>query len=116
MNKILNIIILSIIFIISFYLRLDAYIINNSFFTDEVLLFANVFSKGYIELIQPLQIFQSAPYIFLILSKFICSHIGVNELCMRFIPFISSIISVFLFYKLISVIFKSINLQNKSVT
>ena len=106
MKKYLNILFLTSILILSFYLRLDAYLVNNSFFTDEVLLFANVFSKNYIQLIQPLQFFQSAPYIFLVLSKFIANHVGINELCLRFIAFFSSVVSVFLFYKLITIIFK----------
>ena len=107
MKKYLNFLILVSIFIIGFYLRLDAYLINNSFFTDEVLLFANIFSKNYLELIQPLQYFQSAPWLFLILNKFVVNHVGINELCLRFIPFLSSIISLFLFYKLTTLVFKN---------
>ena len=107
MKKDLNIFVLLSIFILGLYLRLDAFLLNNSFFTDEVLLFANVFSKSYIELFQPLQYFQSAPYIFLVLSKFISNNVGITELCLRFIPFLSSIISLFLFYKLSLIVFKS---------
>ena len=107
MKKYLNFLVLFSIFILSFYLRWDAYIINNSFFTDEVLLFANIFNRNYIELLQPLQFFQSAPYIFLLLSKFVSLHIGINELCLRFIPFIFSLFSVFAFYKLSTLVFNN---------
>ena len=78
MKKDLNIFVLLSIFVLGLYLRLDAFLLNNSFFTDEVLLFANVFSKSYIELFQPLQYFQSAPYIFLVLSKFISNNVGIT--------------------------------------
>lgn len=54
----------------------------------------------------PLNYFQSAPYLFLALSKFV-SNFGINELCFRFIPFLSSLISVYLFYLLSKEIFQT---------
>ena len=66
-----NKLILSIIFIIAFYLRFDAYLLNNSFFTDEVLLAFNTLSKSYLSLLKPLDFFQSAPYLFLVFTKLI---------------------------------------------
>lgn len=38
---------------------------------------------------------QSAPFVFVILNKFILSYIGSNSLCIYFIPFVCSIFSVF---------------------
>ncbi len=90
--------ILVLIFLLAIYLRLDAYLINNSFFTDEILLAQNIFERSYAELFLPLNYFQSAPYLFLLISKLISSTIGINEFCFRLFPFISSLISVFLFY------------------
>ena len=107
MNKYANVLILLSILVISFYLRLDAYLINNSFFTDEVLLFSNIFSSNYLKLIQPLNYYQSAPYLFLIICKFISSNIGITELCLRFIPLLSSLLSVIVFYKLSKYVFKT---------
>lgn len=95
-----------LIFAIAFYLRLDAYLINNSFFTDEILLAQNIIERNGIELFYPLNYFQSAPFLFLILSKAV-SLININELAFRFIPFISSILSVYLFYILIKDLFKT---------
>ncbi len=102
-----NKLILSIIFIIAFYLRFDAYLLNNSFFTDEVLLAFNTLSKSYLSLLKPLDFFQSAPYLFLVFTKLIVSNFGVNELCFRFIPFVSGIFSVIVFYKLCNLILKT---------
>ena len=63
--------ILVIIFALAIYLRIDAYLINNSFFTDEILLAQNIFERNYLGLFLPLNYFQSAPYLFLALSKFV---------------------------------------------
>ena len=64
-------------------------------------------NRNYSELFFPLDYFQSAPYLFLVLSKFICLKIGYTELCFRLIPFVSSIVSVFLFYKLTCIAYRN---------
>lgn len=98
---------LVLIFILSFYLRLDAYLINNSFFTDEILLAQNIFERSYIGLLFPLYYFQSAPFLFLVAEKLFISFVGINELSFRFIPFLSSLISVYLFYLVVKEIFQT---------
>ena len=95
------------VFVISLYLRLDAFLINNTFFTDEILLAVNVLNRNYSGLLFPLDYFQSAPFLFLVLSKFICSKIGYVEQCFRFIPFLSSVASLFLFYKLSCIVYRN---------
>lgn len=106
-NLNINGIILVLIFAIAIYLRVDAYLINNSFFTDEILLAQNIFERNYAGLFLPLKYFQSAPYLFLVISKFISSTLGINELCFRWFPLISSLVSVFLFYLLLKEYFKN---------
>ena len=96
-----------LIFLLAIYLRLDAYLTNNSFFTDEILLAQNIFERNYTELFLPLKYFQSAPYLFLVISKFISLNLGINELCFRWFPFISGVASVFLFYFLLKEHFKN---------
>ena len=66
----MNFVIIAVL-LLSIYLRLDAFFINNTFFTDEILLAVNVLNRNYSELFFPLDYFQSAPYLFLVLSKFI---------------------------------------------
>lgn len=95
-----------LIFLIAFALRFNAYFSNNSFFTDEVLLASNILDRNYLNLIFPLNFFQSAPYLFLALTKFLVNLFGYCELVFRFVPFISSIFSVILFYFLCDLIFK----------
>ena len=75
-NFLKNKFILIIIFCVAIYFRVNAYLINNSFFTDEVLLALNVLNRNFIELIQPLNYFQSAPYLFLIMTKIVVSVTG----------------------------------------
>ncbi len=106
-NLNINGIILVLIFAIAIYLRVDAYLINNSFFTDEILLAQNIFERNYAGLFLPLNYFQSAPYLFLVISKFITSIIGINELCFRWFPCLSSIFSVFVFYFLVKDLYKN---------
>lgn len=106
-NLNINGIILVLIFAIAIYLRVDAYLINNSFFTDEILLAQNIFERNYAGLFLPLKYFQSAPYLFLVISKFITSIIGINELCFRWFPCLSSIFSVFVFYFLVKDLYKN---------
>ena len=106
-----NKIFLVLIFIIAVYLRLDAYFINNSFFTDEILLAQNIFERNYAELFLPLNYFQSAPYLFLVISKSITSIIGINELCFRWFPCLSGVVSVFGFYFLLKDLCKNIWVQ-----
>ncbi len=100
-----------LIFLLAIYLRLDAYLINNSFFTDEILLAQNIFERNYAGLFLPLKYFQSAPYLFLVISKFISSTFGINELCFRWFPFISSLTSVVLFYMLLKEYFKNFQVK-----
>ncbi len=102
-----NKLLLLIVFILSIYLRLDAYLINNSFFTDEILLAQNIFERDYLTLIFPLKYFQSAPVLFLFISKFISNNIGITELILRFIPFISALGSLFVFYKITNKLYTS---------
>ncbi len=100
-------VLLILIFALSVYLRLDAYLINNSFFTDEILLAMNVFEREGLGFLYPLSYFQSAPTGFMMLSKMVAQYIGITELCFRFIPFVSSILSLIFFYMLSGLVFKN---------
>lgn len=100
-------ILLILVFAAAVYLRVDAYLINNSFFTDEILLAANIFERDGWGFLYPLNYHQSAPIGFMILSKIFVTKTGISELYFRFIPFISSILSVVFFYLLSKVVFKN---------
>lgn len=96
-NK-LGIIVLFFVFSLGVLLRIHAYLVNNSFFLDEILLAFNVIYKNYIGLFYPLRYDQAAPFLFLFLTKLIISHFGVNELAFRLLPFLSSLMSIAAFY------------------
>lgn len=98
---------LLLVFALAVYLRVDAYLINNSFFTDEILLAANIFEREGWGFLYPLSYHQSAPIGFMMLSKFFVTKTGISELYFRFIPFISSILSVVFFYLLSKAVFKN---------
>ena len=100
-------VLLILIFVLSVYLRLDAYLINNSFFTDEILLAMNIFEREEWGFLYPLSYQQSAPIGFMMLSKIVAQHAGITELCFRFIPFISSLLSLIFFYMLSGIVFKN---------
>lgn len=74
--------------------------VEKSLWLDEAALALNVLDKGYLELFQPLQYAQSAPPLFLCLTKLLVSVFGASERVFRFIPFVCSIASVFGFYYL----------------
>lgn len=97
-NRIIKFIVIFFILGLGVLLRIRAYSINCSFFLDEILLAFNVIGKNYKELLLPLNYEQSAPFLFLFANKMIISKFGIGELSFRFIPFISSILSLFAFY------------------
>lgn len=99
-EKIANLSILIILFLIGILLRVHVYLANNSFFLDEILLGFNVIFKNYIPLVYPLNYDQSAPVLFLWATKLITNKFGISELSFRLIPFLSSIVSLFAFYVL----------------
>jgi len=105
MKKNAKLITLIFIFSLGFLLRIHAYLVNNSFFVDEILLAFNVIFKSYPQLLSPLQYSQAAPFLFLFLTKLITSKLGFGELAFRLIPFLSSIASVVAFYFLTKKVF-----------
>lgn len=75
-------------------LRINAYLMNPSMWYDEVSLALNVQNNVFLP---PLLNNQSAPFLFLILAK-ICSLFSHSNFSYRFVPFISGLISIPLFY------------------
>lgn len=76
------------------FLRINAYLMNPSMWCDEVSLALNVDKNVFLP---PLLNNQSAPFLFLILAK-ICSLFSWSNFSFRFIPFISGLISIPVFY------------------
>jgi hypothetical protein len=80
--------------------RLVQYLFNRSLWADEAVLALNIVNRSYLELLQPLDYEQGAPFGFLIVLKLAVQVFGDNEYALRLFPILSSIISFFLFYKL----------------
>jgi hypothetical protein len=69
---------------------------------DECFLCANLFERGYRELLQPLDYNQAAPFLFLWLQKFVVGAVGFHEWGLRLVSFGASVASLFLFWRLAS--------------
>ena len=90
-----------LIFVLGCVLRCFFYLDVHSLWHDETSLGINIIYGNFLNLWQPLLHVQSAPPFFMTFSKIIFS---VNqkhpELTLRFIPFVSGIVGIILFYKL----------------
>lgn len=101
--------VLSAIAIIAFgiFIRTHVFLQGVSLFGDEGAIVLNLYDKSYSDLFFPLNYDQQAPPFFLIISKFILMKYGLNEVMLRLVPYVSSIISLILFYLLCKKIFKN---------
>ena len=93
-------------------LRLFLYLQNRSFIFDETALALNVIQKHYTDLTGSLLYVQAAPPFFLLISKVISSifascNVYLQDLALRFLPLLMGILSIFVFYKYLKVIFKA---------
>lgn len=80
--------------------RLVQYFYNRSLWADEAVLALNIVNRSYLELLQPLDYDQGAPFGFLIVEKLAIQIFGNNEYALRLFPLLSGIISLLLFYQL----------------
>ena len=81
-------------------IRLIQYFFNRSLWADEAVLALNIVNRSYLELLQPLDYDQGAPIGFLWIEKLAIQLFGNNEYALRLFPLLSSILSIFIFYKL----------------
>lgn len=77
------------------------YLYDRSLIIDEANLARNIIEKDYIDFFSSLDYEQYAPPLFLCVEKLIVQLFGVSSLSLRFIPFLASIFSIVLFYKII---------------
>ncbi|MBK8944248.1 MAG: glycosyltransferase family 39 protein [Ignavibacteriae bacterium] len=79
--------------------RLSQFLFNRSLWPDESSLALNIVERDYLEFLKPLDYHQGAPFGFLIIVKFFINTFGNTDLILRLFPFITSIVGLFLFYK-----------------
>lgn len=96
-----------VVVVFGIYLRTVPLLQNNSIFLDEGLLIVNFHEKAYWEMFLPLSHMQAAPPIFLVFSKLAYQLFGVNEISLRFLPYMASNLSLILFYFLLKKLFKN---------
>ncbi len=96
-----------ILFLIAIVLRLFLFFgVEKSLWLDEAALALNIMDKGYLELFRPLQYAQSAPPLFLCLTKVLVSIFGAGERVFRFIPLFCGMAAIFGFYFFLCEVFE----------
>lgn len=92
------------ILVFGFLIRGRQYFANRSFWLDEAFLANNLKFRSFSQLLEPLEYAQVAPIGFLWSQKLIAYIFGLSELSLRFIPFISSLIAIYLVFDLARVL------------
>ena len=80
-------------------LRATQYFANKSLWMDESFLAINIVQRSFLQLVKPLDYGQGAPIGFLLVEKLAVETLGDNEYTLRILPFLASIASLFIFYK-----------------
>lgn len=78
--------------------RIVQYCFNRSLWADESALALNIIHRSYLELLQPLDYDQGAPFGFLFLEKVATQLLGENEYALRLFPLTGGITTLILFY------------------
>ncbi len=81
--------------------RAVRYFLRFPLWGDECYVSVNFFRRGYLDLLQPLDYHQVGPYLWLWTQKTAVNLFGFSELSLRLPAFLSSILSLFLFYHLV---------------
>lgn len=98
-DKLIYKILLGLVFALAIFFRVKAYLLNPSFWCDESALALNVVGRNFAQLMfGPLTNAQSAPPIFIVLTKLLVNILGDIEIVYRFMPFMFGILSIPLFY------------------
>jgi hypothetical protein len=86
--------------------RLTTYFYNRPFFGDEAFLASSVVQRNYYGLFHTLDYFQGAPAGYLFMVKTLIYIFGSSEYVLRFPSLASGIISIYLFYLALKIIFQ----------
>ena len=101
---------LFVIFFLAIFLRCNAFLSLRPLWHDECSLALSIIYKNTFDYFTSLLHSQSAPPLFMIISKFMTNIFGVSEFSLRLFPFICGILSVFTFY-----VFTKMFIKNKFV-
>jgi hypothetical protein len=81
--------------------RAVRYFVRFPLWGDECYVSVSFFRRGYLDLLKPLEYHQVGPYLWLWMQKTAVNLFGFNELSLRLFAFLSSILSLLLFYHLV---------------
>jgi 4-amino-4-deoxy-L-arabinose transferase-like glycosyltransferase len=81
-------------------LRIQQFAFRRSLWLDETTLAVNIVGRSYADLLQALDLQQSAPVGFLWVQRFLITVLGNNEYALRLFPLLCGLGSLFLFYRL----------------
>jgi hypothetical protein len=98
-STVLNYLCLTIL-LFGIFVRLVQYFSNRSLWGDETYLALNIVNRSYLELLQPLDYSQAAPFGFLWVEKLAIQLLGNSEYSLRLFPLIAGIVSLIALYKL----------------
>lgn len=98
------------IILLAIFLRFKSFLAIRPLWHDECSLALSIIYKNYFDYFAPLLHSQSAPPLFMVLSKFFTKIFGISEFSLRLLPFTCSILSVFAFYS-----FSKLFLKNKII-
>lgn len=82
-------------------LRLYIYLQNRDLIIDEANVARNIYERGFVALLQPLDYQQYAPPVFLWMTKFFSLVLGMGELALKIYPLLCGLGALWLFYKLL---------------
>jgi hypothetical protein len=97
----------SLVVILGIMTVIIQYWLNRSLWVDESMIALNIINKNAFELLNPLDYNQVAPVLFLELEKFFSVIIPNTEYGLRLFPFISYLLSIFLYSKILILLFKN---------
>lgn len=101
-------IIIKIVLISGVILSLVQFFFNRSLWLDEAIRALGISSRGFTGLLKPLDDNQIAPILFLQIEKLFSVIIPNSEFGFRLFPLISYLLSLFLFYKIVKIVFKNL--------
>lgn len=82
-------------------LRLYIYLHNRDLIIDEANVARNIYERGFVALLQPLDYQQYAPPVFLWVTKFFSLLFGMGEQALKIYPLLCGLGALWLFYKLL---------------
>ncbi|MCL4692341.1 MAG: glycosyltransferase family 39 protein [Candidatus Hydrogenedentes bacterium] len=84
----------ALIILLGITLRTAEYLHNKAIWLDEAQLVVSILQRGYLELLNPLEYKQTAPYAFLVAERRAVDLFGPGEYALRFVPWLASTLAL----------------------